>query len=483
MLALIISFISLFSPAEIIQVSDAVPPVADSIKRPLPIAVDSIGRFVQINRIFIIGNHVTRDPIILRELTLKAGDYVYSTDLPGVLEIDKKKLINTRLFNTVEIKTLELETDQIDLLIDINERWYTFPSPIFELSDRNFNEWWQNYNHDLNRVNFGLRLYQFNMRGRNETLRFLAQFGFSRRFGITYRFPYIDKKQKQGLILDFDFMETKNLAFRTADHKLDYIETRNIVRTSRSGGITYTYRPSFYQSHAISINYKSTTVADTVVERNPNYLGHERTHQNYAILAYQFSADHRDYIGYPLRGYYLLANITKSGLTAADDLNKLEISATYARFLDLKKGFFLSNYTVGYWSNPTNLPYYNYGALGYQKQIIRGYEIYVIEGPEYALNKTTFKKKIFGKTYHWKAVPIQQFRHIPLAVYLKTYADVGYVNNYPHYTINSRLTNKLLSGVGGGIDIVGSYDMVLRFEYTFNAEGKHGLFFNFKKEF
>jgi hypothetical protein len=46
------------------------------------------------------------------------------------------------------------------LLVDVNERWYTFPVPIFELSDRNFNEWWQNYNHDFRRVNYGLRLYQ-----------------------------------------------------------------------------------------------------------------------------------------------------------------------------------------------------------------------------------------------------------------------------------------------------------------------------------
>ena len=125
----------------------------------------------------------------------------------------------------------------------------------------------------------------------------------------------------------------------------------------------------------------------------------------------------------------------------------------------------------------------NYGALGYQKQIIRGYEVYVIEGPEYILNKTTFKKKIFSRAYNWRAMPIPQFRHIPLAIYLKTYADVGYVSNYPHYEINSRLTNKLLSGVGMGIDIVGSYDMVFRFEYTYNAEGNRGFFFNIKKYF
>src|SRR5688500_13511259 len=160
----------------------------DTLTRlPIYSAPDSVGRFLHINRIFILGNRITREQIVLRELTLRQGDIIYSHDLDNILENDKKKLINTRLFNTVEIRTLELEKDHVDLLIDLNERWYTFPSPIFELSDRNFNEWWQNYNHDWKRVNYGLKLYQFNMRGRNETLRFMAQFGFQRKFELDWK--------------------------------------------------------------------------------------------------------------------------------------------------------------------------------------------------------------------------------------------------------------------------------------------------------
>jgi outer membrane protein assembly factor BamA len=221
---------------------------------------DTVGTFIRINRIFIVGNRITRDQIVLRELTLRQGDIIYSLDLPSILETDKKKLINTRLFNTVEIRPLEMQQGFVDLLIDLNERWYTFPAPIFELSDRNFNEWWQTYDHDFSRVNFGLRLYQFNMRGRNETLRLTAQFGFQRRFELSYRFPYIDKKQKHGLILDADFTETKNLAYQTVDHRLEFLKDDNILRTTRGGGITYTYRNSFYVSHALKLEYRSNHV-------------------------------------------------------------------------------------------------------------------------------------------------------------------------------------------------------------------------------
>ena len=49
--------------------------------------------------------------------------------------------------------------------------------------------------------------------------------------------------------------------------------------------------------------------------------------------------------------------------------------------------------------------------------------------------------------------------------------------------MNTRLSNKLLTGLGFGFDVVGSYDIVLRFEYSFNAQGENGFFFHVKKEF
>ncbi|MFM8742572.1 MAG: outer membrane protein assembly factor, partial [Cytophagales bacterium] len=125
-------------------------------------------------------------------------------------------------------------------------------------------------------------------------------------------------------------------------------------------------------------------------------------------------------------------------------------------------------------------------ALGYQRQIVRGYEVYVIEGPRFIVNKTTFKKRIFSKTWRWEEAPLEQFRHMPFAIYLKVFGDWGYVENYPYYQdkqINTRLANKMLAGYGSGFDLVMPYDVVFRFEYTFTAEGTQGFVFNIKKEF
>src|SRR5690349_11755537 len=456
-------------------------------RRHHPVTRDSTGRFVMINRVFIIGNRLTRDQIIMRELTLKPGDVIFNLDLAAILDSDKKKLFNTRLFNTVEIRTMELQENKVDLLIDLNERWYTFPAPVFELSDRNFNEWWQNYGHDFKRVNYGLRLYQFNMRGRNETLRFIAQFGFQRRFELMYRFPYIDKKQKHGISIDLGFQETKNLAYQTEDHKYVFAESDQILRNERRAGLTYTYRKSFYKTHSLNVGYRNLHINDIVLDSNANYIHHgEFLKQEYPMISYQFNSDHRDVAAYPLNGNQFIGFVAHNGLGLSDDLNYFEANLIYSRYLDLGKQFYLSNNINAYYSDPDDVPYVNFGALGQRKQWVRGYELYVIEGPWYFLNKTTFKKRIFNRNYHWATMPARQFRYIPLSIYLKTYVDLAYVENYPYYEerdLNTALSDKLLYGTGFGLDIVGFYDIVLRMEYSFNAEGEQGFFFHVKKEF
>jgi outer membrane protein assembly factor BamA len=454
------------------------------------IALDTLpNRIVTINRRLIIGNKVTREQIISRELSLKPGDTISTKRIDEVLLLDQRKIYNLRLFNTVTIQWLELSQDEVDLLIEVNERWYTFPVPIFELSDRNFNEWWENYNHDISRVNYGLRLYQYNFRGRNETLRFTAQFGFTRKFELSYRIPYIDRQQRQGLIFDFNYGEPKNLAYFTEDHKLKFLEERKTLKTARGFGVTYTFRRSFYETHSLSYNYQNNSVHDTIAYLNPNYYKDGATRQQFSSITYSFNSEHRDVIAYPLKGYQFTAFIQRTGLIIDTDVKQWEFNFTYSKYLDLGNHYYASNFSSVYMSTPKEQPYTFYSALGYRRQFVKGYEVYVIEGPSFFLNKTTFRKRILSRTWQLDGMPIEQFRYFPVSIYLKGYFDVGYVNNYPYYDeyqpspINNRLTNNALIGTGGGLDIVTAYDAVLRFEYTFTREKTHGFFFHMKKEF
>lgn len=89
------------------------------------------------------------------------------------------------------------------------------------------------------------------------------------------------------------------------------------------------------------------------------------------------------------------------------------------------------------------------------------------------------RKKIFSRTWEVNGLGIEQFQYFPLDIYLKSYLDIGYVENYPYYeqlNLNTRLSNRLLAGAGAGLDIVTAYDAVIRLEYTFTREKTQGFF-------
>ena len=104
---------------------------------------------VVINNIFIVGNEKTRKNIILREIDLNTG-VVYDWDeLISMIQADQQKIYNLQLFTSVEITPLLTDTEQIELLVSVTERWYIIPNIIFNLADRNFAEWWTNQNRDF----------------------------------------------------------------------------------------------------------------------------------------------------------------------------------------------------------------------------------------------------------------------------------------------------------------------------------------------
>ena len=452
-------------------------------------------RVVTVNRILIIGNKITKDRIISRELSLKSGDTISLKRLAHTLLWDKRKIYNLRLFHTVNVRSIDLQNGMIDLLIEVSERWYIFPIPIFELSDRNFSEWWHNYNHDISRVNYGLDLTFYNFRGRNEMLHLIAQFGFTERFQISYRIPYIDKKQKQGLAFNIDYSAPKNLAYSTENlqtfthpHVLQYLKYDKTLKTTKGASVTYSYRKSFFETHNIQIGYRVTQINDTIAKLNSNYFGDNRLKLKYANIGYSFNSEHRDVVQYPLRGYQLAGFVMQTGLGFGSSINMFEAGISYARHFDLTHHWFLSNYTGGYLAMPTNQPYALYSGMG-RIQYVRGFENYVIETPAYAINKTTLKKRIFYKVWSLDWMPAQQLAYFPLSIYIKTYADWGYAKNYPYYekyqttALNTSFTNKLIGGYGAGLDFYTVYDIVIRCEYTFTNQQHHGFFLSLKKEF
>jgi outer membrane protein assembly factor BamA len=443
-------------------------------------------RWIYLSNIYILGNKKTRDEIILRELTFEQNKEYRLSDLNELLVKEKQKISNLRLFNSVDLSLAEPVKGNVELLIQVTERWYTFPIPLFELADRNFNDWWVNRNRDFSRVNYGGKLYKYNMRGRNERLRLIAQTGFTNKFELNYRVPYISKKQKEGMIFNVSYKDRKNLAYITEDHLPRFTDSENIIHSEFDGSVSYSFRASFYSFHYVSLGYTNTTIGDTVRSLNPDFLVNGKLRNEYFNLGYTFVRDLRDFVNYPLTGFYLRINTRKMGLGIYDDIDTWKTSLLYSRYFDLGKNWYFSSTATGSVSLPLDQPYFLFEGLGFNQNIIRGFELDVIEGPRYLITKSNIRKRVLNSHINLPWVPFEQFRKVPIAMYVKAFFDAGRVQNFPLYTrlgYNDRLSNNLLYGVGLGVDIVSFYDFVIRPEYSLNSEGEFNFFLNFKADF
>lgn len=451
---------------------------------PMAPAATHVTDSLQIDKVFIIGNRKTKEFIIRRELDVREGMVISRASVAKILEQDKNKLINTRLFLTVDINLIELSDRRADIIVSVNERWYFFPIPIFNLADRNFTEWWVNQNRDLSRIEYGINLKQYNFRGRNETLGLLAQFGFTQRFRLSYQIPYINRAQQFGITFYADYATNKNISAQTIEHRLQFVDSPDLLRRRLQFGANMTYRPSFYSYHQVGAIVSSTAVADTILSINPNYTLNAERYQQYIGLYYSFTIDRRDYIGYPLNGWFLTAGITQIGIGIPDDVAITRINSRFAHFRPLGKKFYLAGNIAGLTSFPGKQPYNLMNGLGYSFDGMRGFERYVIEGQHYIVNNNSLKRELFKKQYDLgKLMPIRQFRYLPLALYLSLNFDQGYVFNYPDYFQNTRFSDRYLFGGGLGLDLVTSYDSVTRFDFSFNADGETAFFLNLRVAF
>jgi outer membrane protein assembly factor BamA len=444
---------------------------------------DSVATIV-IGNIGVEGNHKTRGSIILREMAIKTGDTLSTTLLKEKLEIDRRKVVNTNLFVTVDLLTQpNADSVRTDIRIVVKERWYFISVPVFQLADRNFNEWWYERKRDLSRTTYGVYLSYGNVTGRADKLRFLAEFGFIPKFEIAYTLPYLDKAQKTGITVGTSYSINKTTAFRTWRDKLQYFNSEDINRKRFYTYVSITRRNKYYTFHTADLRWSYSKISDTIANLNPNYLLNGRKIQRYFQLTYTFSYDKRDNVQYALSGQSYGVQVSKLGLLPSDDVNTLYFYGSYRKYIPISKRWFFNTGVRGRISFPKRQPYLQTIGLGYRNDLVRGYELYVVDGQDYALLKNELKYKLFSFQKHLSFIPVRQFNTIPIAAYINTFADAGYVkNSYPEFS-NTKLGNSMLYGAGAGLDLVTFYNILARFNITLNGKGERRFFFNISREF
>ncbi len=439
-------------------------------------------RTLVVKDIVIEGNYKTKPQIITRELSFQKGQSYKKYQLDSMFIWDRNRIYNTNLFNEVSINLSQLEYDSTTVQIVVDERWYIYPFPIFRLTDRNFNDWWVNRDRDLSRVNYGIKITQFNFRGRNETLRLWLQTGFETVINLFYNIPYIDKQQKNGLLFSSSYFEAKNVPVTTIENIRRFTSSReNILRRAYTNTIVHTYRKSFYSFHHTSFGHLRVDVADTIADLNPNYLGESRTQQQYFSLGYSYVWDKRNNVNYPTNGEWYRLSLTKNGLGIFNDgVDFWSARARLTKYWKFKDNFFLvSNVSLMSTFPAEDRSYFNYRSIGFLKEVLRGYELRIIEASSYALQRNEFKHQLFGRKYDIKKVmPLRQFQTFPITVYGKIFFDQGYAVGYPNYDGSDLLTDQYLYSMGTGVDLVIVNDITFRFEFSRNSEDQNHFFIN-----
>lgn len=259
------------------------------------------GQMVTVDSIHFKGNERSKRSILRRELDFKEGDQLDLNEIDQKLEFSRRKLMNTNLFIWVRSEYHLSSQGKLIINFDMLEQWYFLAYPVFQLADRNLNEWWAR-GHPFDRAVYGIHLLHTNFRGRAERLMLKAETGFSQRVEFSYNNPYVDRKKTLGIGFNLDYLTSKNIAYKTQADTLVFLGSDNILREKWSGGISFRKRFRFYDFQTLEIKYSHNLVSDTITQLNPRYFQGKSNEQNFMQLGYTFSYDFRDFVVYPLVG-------------------------------------------------------------------------------------------------------------------------------------------------------------------------------------
>jgi len=439
--------------------------------------------FITIAQIVFQGNKVTKEHILRRELSVREGDKIKLDEFDKLLEWERNKIYNTQIFISVNYRYEYVSVDSVRLIFDVKEQWYLFPIPVLDVGDRNFNEWLRERNADPRRLEYGMRVNWRNARGRRENLRVSLQLGFTRLLGMSYFVPYLNKKQTISAKYEVRFAENRDVAYTTQNNKLVYLRNGDqILRERFSTSFTVGYRKRFYDNHYFRIGYQQNSIQDSVALLNPDYFLNGKTLQRFTELEYTYQYDYRNDQIYPLKGWLLFLSLGQQGIFAQDDQHVTRLYSVASKYFVLSPRFYAETSARGRLSFPKTQPFTTLQGLGYSGYLARGYDLYAIDAQHFGILQNTLRWKALTWNPRFGFIPIEQFRTIPIQLFLKGYADLGYGHYRNVLPTNERLTNTLLVGYGIGLDIVTYYNTVLRLEYSLNRQSDAKLFFYLKAD-
>ena len=444
---------------------------------------DTGGNYCSIDSIILEGNKITRDQIILREIIFNEGDTLLNDRLDSLISRSRENLLNTLLFNFVEISKSYPFSDSAHVVIDVHvtERWYIWPRPILKISDRNFNVWWETM--DFSRLSYGVYIDWQNFRGRKETLTTQLQFGYNQVVSLKYLIPYINKKKTLGIGIGTGYSRQRETAYQTVYNKQQFFkEEEEFARQDIYAYGQFLVRRDIYNTHFFELRYDKHKFSDSLLIENEHYTSDGETNSQYISFKYIFKSDHRDFKSYPLKGYYFDFEILKHGLWTFQNntLNTFHLMGTFRKYWELHPRVYFASGINGKLSTGTQ-PYFILRGIGYDRDIVRAYEYYLVDAQHFVILKNNIKFAIIPtQVKNISFIKTEKFGKIFYALYMNVFFDGGFgIYNQDFGWETNDLQNTLLIGYGAGLDFVTYYDVVVRLEFSVNFKNEAGIFLHF----
>lgn len=397
---------------------------------------------LKVDSIKIIGNNITKDYIILRELTFKVGDIVNGQ----TLNFNSERIFSLGIFNKVKLyfKQTEAPVSNI-LIINVDESWYIYPIPFVRLRDKN-----------INQASYGLYIQYKNFRGRNEEIKTKIELGYDPSYYIEYYNPLIIEKLNLSLLTNISVQKMLNkstIAEKLFGGEFSYnFKKIDFTIGKRLDNFNFAY---------LGLGFSYADIKDV----GTNYILNSNSNINRTFkLGLGYSYDTRDLAQYPLSGIYAYTMFTKLGF-GLWDVNYNVATFDYRQYQKLINNVYIKwrfnlRHTFG-----NKIPFYDLSYLG-TDNYIRGYKNVVKEGNNYLLGSFELVHPIIKNWDFSVDVPLlpKKLTSARIELYFYIFGDTGTVfNNRDKVPINN-----FSSGYGLGFTLLVLPFNSLRLEYAFN---------------
>jgi outer membrane protein assembly factor BamA len=435
-----------------------------------------------IRSIEIKGNKQTKDFVIKRELLFEEdSSYIYDESFTKLVNQSQSRITNLNLFNKVEITTLIDSINHyevcIKVVIHLVEKWYHWPLPFVEFSDRNFNVW-GNLNFDPNRTNYGLYVFNYNLWGRNHTLKTKLKTGYNTKLGLEYRIPFLSKSSNWGIKALVDYSSQNELWYETINDSLKFYKNgKNDLIKNTQATLEVSKRLTPYTRIYLSSQYQYDLIDSTVPANN--YLINNARNQNTFTTQLRIEVDKRNNLFFPTEGSFVSADITGLLWSNQSQEYNLRMAFKMQKFTKIHPKIYTALSCYSQFNSNEKPPYSQRKILGYHENI-RGFEHYVVDGTLGLKGNAAIRIHAVSSNWSLPFIPYKNYQELPVNIYWEIYSDAGYVG-YNHSNKSNQLVNTFIYSGGVGLNTLFYNDRIVRLEYSLNSLIEHGFFVHFKK--